>query len=593
MGIILRHPWEFSETSIWGLKLNTRVPIMLGDDPIWSVECSHGREKAGGVGLRALIKAFFLILATVAVLEVGHADFSANLLPCVSEKATLSSNVAWEPYRAGEGRWTFMGIILRHPWEFFETSIWGLKLYTKWPIMLGNDPTWSVECSHGREKAGGPGLWALIKAFSLILATVAVLEVGHAEFSANLLPCVSEKATLSSNVAWEPYRAGEGRWTFMGIILRHPWECSETSIWGLKLNTRWPIMLGDDPIWSVECSHGREKAGGVGLRALIKAFFLILATVAVLEVGHADFSANLLPCVSEKATLSSNVAWEPYRAGEGRWTFMGIILRHPWEFSETSIWGLKLYTKWPIMLGNDPTWSVECSHGREKAGGPGLWALIKAFSLILATVAVLEVGHADFSANLLPCVSEKATLSSNVAWEPYRAGKGRWTFMGIILRHPWEFSETSIWGLKLYTKWPIMLGNDPTWSVECSHGREKAGGPGLRALIKAFFLILATVAVLEVGHEDFSANLLPCVSEKATLSSNVAWEPYRAGRWTFMGIILRHPWEFSETSIWGLKIPMATDPGPICLCARKIALTQYPRDSGRYCSCFYNSVSQR
>ena len=75
-------------------------------------------------------------------------------------------------------------------------------------------------------------------------------------------------------------------------------------------------MLGDDPIWSVECSHGREKAGGVGLRALIKAFFLILATVAVLEVGHADFSANLLPCVSEKATLSSNVAWEPYRAGD-------------------------------------------------------------------------------------------------------------------------------------------------------------------------------------------------------------------------------------------------------------------------------------
>ena len=62
-------------------------------------------------------------------------------------------------------------------------------------------------------------------------------------------------------------------------------------------------MLGDDPIWSVECSHGREKAGGVGLRALIKAFFLILATVAVLEVGQKDFSANLLPCVSEKATL--------------------------------------------------------------------------------------------------------------------------------------------------------------------------------------------------------------------------------------------------------------------------------------------------
>ena len=67
-----------------------------------------------------------------------------------------------------------------------------------------------------------------------------------------------------------------------------------------------------------------------------------------------------------------------------------------------------------------------------------------------------------------------------------------------------------------------MLGDDPTWSVECSHGREKADGPGLQALIKAFFLILATVAVLKVGHADFSTNLLPCVSEKVNLSSNVA-----------------------------------------------------------------------
>ena len=67
-----------------------------------------------------------------------------------------------------------------------------------------------------------------------------------------------------------------------------------------------------------------------------------------------------------------------------------------------------------------------------------------------------------------------------------------------------------------------MLGDDPTWSVECSHGREKADGPGLQALIKAFFLILVTVAVLEVGHADFSTNLLPCVSEKVNLSSNVA-----------------------------------------------------------------------
>ena len=312
----------------------------------------------------------------------------------------------------------------------------GPELYTKWPIMLRDDPTWSVECNHGREKAGGPSLRALIKAFFLILATVAVLEVGQADFSANLLPCVLEKVTQSSYVVWEPFRAGEGRWTFMGIILRHPWEFSETSILGLELYTKWPIMLRDDPTWSVECNHGREKAGGPGLRALIKAFFLILATVAVLEVGQADFSANLLPCVLEKVTQSSYVVWEPFRAGEGRWTFMGIILRHPWEFSETSILGLELYTKWPIMLRDDPTWSVECSHGQEKAGGSGLRALIKAFFLILATVAVLEVGHTDFSANLLPCVSEKVTQSSNVVWEHCRAGEGRWTFMGTILRHP-------------------------------------------------------------------------------------------------------------------------------------------------------------
>ena len=75
-----------------------------------------------------------------------------------------------------------------------------------------------------------------------------------------------------------------------------------------------------------------------------------------------------------------------------------------------------------------------------------------------------------------------------------------------------------------------MLGDDPTWSVECSHGREKAGGPGLQALIKAFFLFLATVAVVEVGHADFSTNLSPCVSEKVNLSSNVAWEPNGTGK---------------------------------------------------------------
>ena len=59
-----------------------------------------------------------------------------------------------------------------------------------------------------------------------------------------------------------------------------------------------------------------------------------------------------------------------------------------------------------------------------------------------------------------------------------------------------------------------MLGDDPTWSVECSHGRENAGGPGLQALIKAFFLFLATVAVLEVGHADFFYQLVAlCLRE--------------------------------------------------------------------------------
>ena len=75
-------------------------------------------------------------------------------------------------------------------------------------------------------------------------------------------------------------------------------------------------MLGDDPTWSVECSHGREKADGPGLQALIKAFFLILATVAVLEVGHADFRPICCP-VSQRRSIYRQMSPES-RTGPGK-----------------------------------------------------------------------------------------------------------------------------------------------------------------------------------------------------------------------------------------------------------------------------------
>ena len=102
---------------------------------------------------------------------------------------------------------------------------------------------------------------------------------------------------------------------------------------------------------------------------LVKASFFILAIVA--DGRPEDGTCGLLSRVSGKVNQSSNVAWEPYRAGERRWTFIGIILRHLWELSETSIWGPELYTKCPIMLGNDPTWSVEC--GRPGVGTCGFF----------------------------------------------------------------------------------------------------------------------------------------------------------------------------------------------------------------------------
>ena len=47
--------------------------------------------------------------------------------------------------------------------------------------------------------------------------------------------------------------------------------------------------------------------------------------------------------------------------------------------------------------------------------------------------------------------------------------------------------------------------------VECSQGREQTGGPGLRALMTAFFRVLAILARLYLGDALFAANSLPCV----------------------------------------------------------------------------------
>ena len=121
-------------------------------------------------------------MAILAVLDLGDARFSANLLPCVYQKPNQAVNAAWRLWRAEWGRLISMGIILRHPWEFFETSIWGPRSYMKPPIVPQGGPAWSVECSQGREQTGGPGLRALIKAFSGILAILAVLDLGDARF---------------------------------------------------------------------------------------------------------------------------------------------------------------------------------------------------------------------------------------------------------------------------------------------------------------------------------------------------------------------------------------------------------------------------
>ena len=184
--------------------------------------------------------------------------------------------------------------------------------------------------------------------------------------------------------------------------------------------------------------------------------------------------------------------------------------------------------KWPIVPQGGPAWSGECSQCREKTRGPGLRALIKAFFRVLAILAGLDLGDAHFWACLLPCVSEKSNQSVNAAGKLQRAEKGRLIFVGIIWRHSWEFLETSILGPGPNVKWPIVPQGGPAMWVECSQTREKTRGPGLRALIKAFFRVLAILAGLNLGDAHFWACLFPCVLKKSNQSVNAAGKLWRA-----------------------------------------------------------------
>ena len=67
-----------------------------------------------------------------------------------------------------------------------------------------------------------------------------------------------------------------------------------------------------------------------------------------------------------------------------------------------------------------------------------------------------------------------------------------------------------------------MPQNDPTWSQKCGRGWGQMDAPGLRALIKAFFRILAFLAHLDPGDVHFWASLLPRVSKEVDQQSNAA-----------------------------------------------------------------------
>ena len=114
MGIILRHPWAFFKTSIWGPRSYIKPSFVPQGGPAWSVVCSQGLEQTGGSGLRALIKPFFGVLAILNGLDLGEAPFLAKMLPFVSRKPNQAVNAAWKLQRAKWERLTFMGIILSH-----------------------------------------------------------------------------------------------------------------------------------------------------------------------------------------------------------------------------------------------------------------------------------------------------------------------------------------------------------------------------------------------------------------------------------------------------------------------------------------------
>ena len=74
-------------------------------------------------------------------------------------------------------------------------------------------------------------------------------------------------------------------------------------------------------------------------------------------------------------------------------------------------------------------------------------------------------------------------------------------------------------GPKTHLRSLVMPQNDPTWSRKCGRGWGQMDAPGLRALIKAFFRILALLAHLYPGDVHFWASLLPRVSREVDQQS--------------------------------------------------------------------------
>ena len=147
-------------------------------NPAWSGEFSRGRGQISGSYLRVLFKAFYRILGILANLDLGDLHFWATFCLVSQRKEIIRPMPPENASRPGrEG-----GDILRNPWEFLEASIWGPKTHLRSLVMPQNDHTWSGECGRGRGQMGGPGLWALIKAFLRILVILANLDLGDVHF---------------------------------------------------------------------------------------------------------------------------------------------------------------------------------------------------------------------------------------------------------------------------------------------------------------------------------------------------------------------------------------------------------------------------